>query len=104
MHCPLTNLREEADGRLVCATLLVPSKGCRVTVRRRWAALTAEEEEDRSDKVGDFHMPWDTQVGRGGGRGRGKGHSVRQVGKKRHGWTGKVCKCFNWGFGNFSIC
>lgn len=64
--------------------------------------LSLPKKKDSSDKVGDFHVPWDTQAGQGGGR--GKGHSVRQVGKKRHGWTGKVCKCFNWGFGNFSIC
>lgn len=91
MHCPLTNLREEAEGRLVCATLLAPSKGCRATVRRPWAALTAkEEEEDRSDKLGDFHVPWDAQAGRGGGRARGKAEFCPAGGqeKARLDWQG----------------
>lgn len=62
-HCPLTKASEGAKGRQVWATPEVegdsllssaPSKGCRVTVGRLWAAFTAEEKE-RCDKVADFH-------------------------------------------------
>lgn len=52
-HCPLTKAREGADGRQAWAMLLLvdgdslmpsaPSKGCRVTVERCWAAVTVEE-------------------------------------------------------------
>lgn len=55
-HRPLTKPSEGAEGRWVCATLpSAPSKGCRVTLGRRWAAFTAEEEKDRGDNTEDFH-------------------------------------------------
>lgn len=68
MHCPLTKAREGATGRQVWAAILLllllvegdstwpsaPSKGCRVTAWRCWAAFTAEEEKDRGDNPSDF--------------------------------------------------
>lgn len=92
MHCPLTKAREGAEGRLVCTILLAPSRGCRVTVGRHWAAFTAEE-KGRRDMVDDFHVPGVLRQAKEEGRGRVKSNSVWQVAEKRHSWIGMVCKC-----------
>lgn len=102
-HCPLTKAREGAEGRLVCDTPLASSKGCKVTVERCWAAFTAEEEENqRCDKVDDFHMPWDAQAGKGGRQGQEKLHVAGRREKALLDCKG-LQMCFTWGLGDFSI-
>lgn len=72
MHCPLTKVREGAEGKPVCATLLAPSKGCRVTVWRRWAAFTVKQKR-RTDVTRwvTFTWPLGAQAGKGGGQAQG---------------------------------
>lgn len=65
MHCPLTKAREGAEGRPVCAMLLAPSKGRRVTVRRRWTAFTAKEKRTDVTRWMTWTWPLDAQAGKG---------------------------------------
>lgn len=91
IHCPLTKARDGAAGRQVWAMLLLPlgegdsmwpsapSKDCRVTLGRRWAASTAEEEKDKGDDLDGSEM-LSRRGGGGGWQGQGQGW----------GWAGEL--------------